>query len=173
MLRQHLCAAIVHAGHTAQVLFAKARVGLPAQQRAQAGVIAQFRVRVQGQVVGVEVDIVGQQALQALLHPAGDAPVLPAPEQAVVHKEGVGLLRNGCVDQRTAGGHAADDARNLRLALDLQAVGAVVLEAFGLQERVQGLQQGVSVNGHGRIVLRRRGGRLGHNSTRTLLAHCS
>ena len=107
-------------------------------------------MRIQRQVVGKQADVVRQQALQALLHPAGNASVLPAPEQAVVDKNGIGLLGNGRIDQRPAGGHAADDARNLRLALHLQAVGAVIFEAFGLQQCIERLQQGVSGNAHAR-----------------------
>ena len=49
-------------------------------------VVAEFGVRVERQVIRVEVDVVGQQKRQPLLHPAGDATVLAAPEQAVVNE---------------------------------------------------------------------------------------
>jgi hypothetical protein len=62
MSRQGLRVAIVAAGHAAQVLLAKALVGLPAQHPAQLRVVAQFGVRIQRQVVGKQVDVVRQQA---------------------------------------------------------------------------------------------------------------
>jgi hypothetical protein len=104
-------------------------------------------VRVQRQVVGQQVDVVRQQALQALLHPAGDGAVLPAPEQAVVHQDGIGIRRDGGVDQRAAGGDAADQRRS-PAPFHLQPVGAVVPETLGLQFGVQGGEQLRAGNGH-------------------------
>lgn len=127
--------------HTTQILLAKTCVGHPTQHAAQLDVVAPFGVGIQRQVVGIQVDVVRQQQLQALLHPARDAAVLPAPEQAVVHKNGISAGGNGCLNQRTAGGHATDDARDLGLAFDLQAIGAIVLEALGLQQAVKSLQE--------------------------------
>jgi hypothetical protein len=91
----------------------KRPVGLGAEPLAQLRVVAQLRVRIERQVVGEQVDVVRQQQGQALLHPAGDAPVLAAPEQAVVHEDGVGAGGDGRLDQRAAGGHAGDDAPDL------------------------------------------------------------
>ena len=138
----------------AQVLLAKPRIGGKPQHPAQLRVVAQFGMGIERQVVRKQVDVVCQQQLQPLLHPARDAAVLPAPEQAVVHKDGVGLRCNGRLDQRTAGGHAAHHAPDLGLALDLQAVGAVVLEALGLQQAVKRLQKLTAVNAHAAIVAR-------------------
>ena len=47
-------------------------------------------MRIERQVVGEQVDAVRQQQRQARLQPAGQAPVLAAPEQAVVHQDRVG-----------------------------------------------------------------------------------
>ena len=116
----------------AQVLLAKALVGGPAQHPAQLRVVTHFEVRIQRQMVGKQVDVIRQQQPQTLAHPASDAAVLATPEKAVVHKNGVGPASDGRFDQRPAGRHATHQAGNIGLALDLQTVGAVVLETFGL-----------------------------------------
>ena len=59
----------------------------------------------------------------------------------MVHKDGVGTGFNSGVDQRQTGRDAADHARDLGPPFDLQAVGAVVLEALGLQQAVKRLQE--------------------------------
>jgi hypothetical protein len=60
-------------------------------------------VRVQRQVVGKQINILRQQFLQALLHPAHHTPVLPTPKQAVVHKYSVRLGGNRRVNQGQRG----------------------------------------------------------------------
>ena len=139
-------------GHAAQLLFAKTLVGLPAKHAPQLRVVAQFGVGIERQVVGEQADVVRQQQAQALLHPAHDSPVLATPEQAVVHEQGIGARGNGSLDQGAAGRHAADDALDTVLALDLQTIRAVVLEALGLQQPVQATQQFVTGNAHAPIV---------------------
>ncbi|MNT12775.1 hypothetical protein D3C72_1477180 [compost metagenome] len=141
MVRQRLPVRKCSGRHTTQILLAKPCVGHQPQHAAQLGVVAPFGVGIQRQVVGIQVDVVRQQQLQALLHPARHTAVLPTPEQAVVHKNGISAGGNGCLDQRTAGGHATHDARDLGLAFNLQAVGAIVLEALGLQQAVKSLQE--------------------------------
>ncbi len=90
-----------------------------------------------------------QQGLQAApLHP-GDARILALPEVAVVHQHHVGLGLHRGIQQRLAGGHAADDAADLRPPLDLQAIGAVVSDAGGIEKAVGFLHQGVQGDGHG------------------------
>ena len=121
---------------------------LQTQSQAQLGVVAQLGVRVQGQVVGQQIDVVGQQQADPLLHPAGDAPIHAAPEQAVMHEDGIGPGLDRSFDQGATGRHTADDAANLALAFDLQAVGPVVLEAFGLQQAIK-LGQKVVSQDHG------------------------
>ena len=131
-----------------QVLLTKAAVGLQPQPQPQLGVIAQRGVRVQRQMVGKQVDVVRQQTFQPLLHPAGHPAVLAAPEQAVVHKNRVGTGVYGRVDQRAVGRHTADQFANAGLALDLQPIGAVVLEALGLHLCIKGGQHGRSLRRH-------------------------
>jgi hypothetical protein len=92
-------------------------------------------------VVGKQVDVVRQQCLQALVHPAGDAPALAAPEQAVVHQYCIGLGRHGGLNEGQAGGYPSHHVPNTRLALDLQTVGAVVFESGGCQQAVEARQQ--------------------------------
>ena len=141
VIGQRLAVFVSGLAQPAQLLLAKAARGLPAQAPGQLCVVAVLGVRVQRQVVGVKVHIVRQQARQALLHPARDAPVLPAPEQAVVHKDGIGPGGDGRLNQRQAGRHAADQLANSLAALHLQAVWPVVLEQRRLQRLVKSGQQ--------------------------------
>ena len=97
-------------------------------------------MRIQRQVVREQVDVVREQQRQALLQPAGHPAVLAAPEQPVVHEHGVGPRRDRRLDQRAAGGHAGNDAPDRRPALDLQAVGSVILEPLGLEQVVESVQ---------------------------------
>ena len=78
-----------------------------------------------------------QQQANALFHPASDPTIHAFPEQAVVHKDGIGLIGNGRFNQGAAGRHAADDVANCGFAFDLQTVRAVVFEALGLQQGVE------------------------------------
>ena len=107
---------------------------------------------IQRQMVGKEIDVVGQQQADALLEPARDAAIHAAPEQAVVHEDGIGLRLDGRLDQRAAGRHPADDAADLAAPLHLQAVGTIVLEALGLQQTVEVGQEFLSRGAHERIV---------------------
>ena len=135
-----------HADH-AQILFAKHPLAHQTQAQAQLGVVAQGGVRIQRQVVGQEVDLVSQQARQALFHPAGDAPILAAPKQTMVNQQGIRSGLDGGVDQRQAGGDARDHMADGVTAFHLQAVGAVIFEALRLQQLVAGHQQ-LRTGGH-------------------------
>ena len=106
-------------------------------------------MRVQRQVVGIQVDVVVQQQSQALLQPSGHRAVLTAPEQAVVNKDRVRLGRHSRLDQRQTSRHARDDLADFCLALNLQAVGTIVFEALGLQERIESAQQLSTPGGRG------------------------
>jgi hypothetical protein len=55
----------------------------------------------------------GHQARHALAQPAGQAPVLAAPEQAVVHQQRVGAGGDGGIDEGQAGGDARDEPAHL------------------------------------------------------------
>ncbi len=134
--------------HKTQVLFAKAPIGLQAEHAGQLGVVAQLRMGIERQVVSKQVDAMRQQQAQSLAHPTRDAPILATPEQAVVHHDGVGLGVNGGLYQGPAGGDATDEQMHIAVALDLQAVGAVIAELFGLEQGVEGLAQNFGV-GHG------------------------
>jgi hypothetical protein len=85
---------------------------------------------VQRQVVGEQVDAAVDQAGHPLEQPAGQPPVLAAPEQAVVDDQRIGARLGRGLDQREAGGDAADDPPHLRTALDLQAVRTIILETI-------------------------------------------
>jgi acetyl/propionyl-CoA carboxylase alpha subunit len=95
-------------------------------------------VRIQGQVVGKKVDIVRQQQRQALAHPAGHAAVVAAPKQTVVHQDRISVLGHSGLNQGQTGGHTAHQLAHRAPTLNLQAVGAVIFKARGLQHRVQG-----------------------------------
>jgi len=139
-----------------QLLLAEAagRSGMRDQPQAQAelGVVAELGVGVQRQVVGEQIDVVTQEQAQALPHPADHPGVLPAPEQAVVHEDGIGLGMDRRLDQRPAGGHAGDDLAHRGAAFDLQAVGSVVLESLGCEQQVERMQEFVAGGAHHAIV---------------------
>ena len=112
-----------------------------AQLRTELRVVTQLRMRVQRQVVGKKIDLVLQQAGHALAHPAGDASVLPAPEQAVVHKNRVCAFGYCGVDQSQTGGDTGDDVAHLAAPLHLQAVGPIVFEPRRLQQFIESSTQ--------------------------------
>ena len=145
-------AAVDSPAQKAQLLLAKARRRLQAQLQAELRVVAELGVRIERQVVGEQVDVVRQQQRQPLLHPARDTAILATPEQAVVDKNGVGLRRYGRFDQRAAGRDTGDDFVDARAPFHLQAVRPMVLEARGLQQRIEGLQQFGSGGAHALIV---------------------
>jgi hypothetical protein len=89
--------------------------------------------------LALQVNAIRQQQTQPLTHPARDAPILAAPEQAMVHHDGVGLGLNGRFDQGAAGRHAADQQSHWAIAFDLQAIGAIVAEFFRLQQGIKSL----------------------------------
>jgi hypothetical protein len=116
-------------------LFAEPTLGLQAQHAGQLGVVAQFWMRIERQVISKQVDAMRQQQPQALAHPTRDATILAAPKQAVVHHDGIGLGVNGRLYQGPASGHAADEQLHIAVALNLQAVGAVIAKLVGLEQR--------------------------------------
>lgn len=148
--------AVLEAAEKAQLLLAettgRSGMGQQAELLAELRVVAELGMRVERQVVGEEVDVVLQQQRQSLLHPAGDAAVLAAPEQSVVDEDRIGLGADGRLDQRAARGHARDDLAHGGAALDLQAVRSVVLEALGSEQQVECVQQFVAGGAHRDIV---------------------
>ena len=104
---------------------------LQAQHPGQLRVVAQIGVGIQRQVVGQQVDVVGDQGFDALVHPAGDATILPAPEQAVVNQQRIGTGGNRRLNQCQTGRDSGDQMGHTGAALHLQAVGAVVPKLRG------------------------------------------
>ena len=117
---------------------------------------------IQRQVVGQQIDVMGQQQSQALLHPARDPTILPAPKQAVMNQNRIGTPTHGGLDQGQAGGHPRDDFLDLGPPLDLKAVGPVVPEALGLKHLVKPSEQDRSVDRSNGIWTPVRGGRRIH-----------
>ncbi len=103
-------------------------------------------------MVGQQINVMRQQTLHTLLHPAGDTPVVPTPKQPVVHQDRIRPGFDGRVDQGQTGRDPRDDSPDVLAPLHLQAIGAVVFELFGLQQRVARLQQLLPGNAHGCIV---------------------
>ena len=134
--------------HHAQCLLTKGGIPLHTQLLAQLCVIAQFGVCIQRQVIGKQTDVMGKQQADALLHPAGDASIHAAPKQAVVHEDGISLVGNGRLNQGAAGSYTADDVADLGFAFYLQAIGAVVFEALGLEQSIEMGEEVLSLN-HG------------------------
>lgn len=141
--RPNLCAS----AHESQILLTESPLDLQTQHTGQLGVVAQFRMGIEWQVVSEQVDAVGQQQTQPLPHPAGDAPVLAPPEQAVVHKNGIGIGFNRGFDQGPAGRDATDQQCHVTVTFDLQAIGAVIAELVRLEQVIKGLTQDFGV-GH-------------------------
>ena len=120
-----------------QRLLAETCIGDQAQTLPELGVVAEFGMRVQRQVVGIEIDAGIHQAPHARAQPARQPPVLAAPEQAVVHQQGVSAGGDGGIDESQAGGDARDDAAHLGPTLDLQTVRPIILESLWLQQLLQ------------------------------------
>ncbi len=133
-----------------KVLLTETACCLQAEQAPELGVVAPLGMRVQRQVIGKQIDIVRQQQGQALFHPAGHTAILPAPEQAVVHEDRIGLHVDCSFDQRSARGHAGNDLADLGPPFHLQPVGTVIRETLGLQNGVESLEQYTTPDTQGR-----------------------
>ena len=108
-------------------------------------------MRIQWQVVGIQIDVVCQQSLQALFHPTHHTAILPAPKQTVVHQHSVGLGMNGGIDQLAAGRDARHHFVNLTATFHLQAIGSIVFKSFRLQQLVKRLKQRLGIC-HGNLI---------------------
>ena len=124
-----------------QILFAQLAFDREPQQTRQLRVVAEFRMCIQRQMVGEKVDIVLQQKCQTLLHPAGNASILPAPEQAVVHHDGVSPLLNGRLDERTAGSDSGNQRPDFLTPFYLEPIGTVIFEVVWPHMRIKRIQQ--------------------------------
>ena len=77
-------------GDPANVVLAEACIGDPAHLRADLRVIAELGMVVERQMVGEQVQVIGQQQFQAPVFAAGNLRRLVAPEVAVMDQHGVG-----------------------------------------------------------------------------------
>ena len=123
-------------------------LGLPTHQAGKPGVVAQFGVGVQRQVVAGHADAVAQQGFDAVFFPAGDGYGFAFPEEAVVDEQQLCALGGGKFDGGQAGGYGGGDFADVFRAFHLQAVGGVVFEQGGLQG-VVAPGNDVAEGGHG------------------------
>ena len=121
----------------AELLVAEARISHQAQALSELRVVAEFGMGVQRQVIGEEADIGGHQAPHPRRQPAGQPPVLAAPEQPVVNQQRVGAVSDRGVDESQAGGDPRDEPAHRGSAFELQTVRPIILEAFGAQQCLQ------------------------------------
>ncbi len=80
-------------------LLAKAMRRLQSQAQPELGVVTKLGMSVQRKMVGKQVDVMSEQQGQAPLHPSGNPPVLATPEKSMMHKDGIGMSRDGRLDQ--------------------------------------------------------------------------
>lgn len=119
------------------VLLAEAPFRDPFQSGGELRVVAKFRMRIEREVIGEEVDVVRQQGTDAAAADTGDAPILALPEPAVMDEQRIGTARDGGVDQCLAGGNAGNDALHGSASFHLQTVWAIIPEARRFQRCVQ------------------------------------
>ena len=89
-----------------------------------------------------------EEAFDALSQPTRQSTILSAPEKAMVHQHGIGMLFNGGIDQGQAGGDAAKQALDLWASLNLQPIGAIVFKLGRCQQVVE-VNLDLSRAGHG------------------------
>ena len=122
-----------------QTLFAEERICFEPESQTQLGIVSEFRVGIQRQVVGVQIDIVRKQQGEPLFHPSGNATILPAPEQPVMNKNRVGPGLDRGLDQSKAGRHSRNDLAHIAASLDLQAIGSIVPKFLRKQQGIESL----------------------------------
>jgi hypothetical protein len=76
---------------------------LEPERRADQGVVAHLRVRVERQVVGGQRDVPVKQRAQALLHRGRHRPGVEVPEQAVVRQDELGAQLGCSLEQLEIG----------------------------------------------------------------------
>jgi hypothetical protein len=94
-------------------------------------VVAQFRVRIERQMIGQQVDVVSQQSGQALTPDTGHAAILALPEIAMVHQDGIGISGHCSIQQGLAGRDAGNQANDPVASFHLQTVWAIIPELSG------------------------------------------
>ncbi|MNE60931.1 hypothetical protein D3C80_1561100 [compost metagenome] len=98
-------------------------------------------MRVQRQVISVQVDIITQQRFQPVALHTTHRRRFVFPEIAVMHHNGVRLMCHCRIQQRLTGGHAGDDTLHVRSPFHLQAIRPVILKRGGVQFCVDQLFQ--------------------------------
>ena len=87
---------------------------------------------IERQVVGHQGAVAAQQHPEPLPQHAGDR-FAGAPQQAVVHQQGIGAASDCGPAGGQAGGGGGRETGDLCPSLDLQTVGAVIAETLGLE----------------------------------------
>ncbi len=128
---------LAHHGDALAVPGLEATTHLDVEQLGELGVVAHLGMHVQRQVVGKQVDVVGQEGLDAALFHAGDLGRLTAPEVAVMNQDGVSIGGHGRIDQGLAGGDTGHHLANALTPLHLQAIGAVILDGMRFEQMVE------------------------------------
>ena len=119
------------------ILIGEASAHRPIHEPRQLGIVAEVGMGIERQVIGEQVDIARQQRRQPRLANSRYAPVLTAPEIAVVHDDGIGIARHRRVKQSLTGRDAGDDAANLAPPFHLQTVWAIIAVSIHLQQFVE------------------------------------
>ena len=107
------------------------------QPPAQLGVVAEFGMDVQRQVIGEQVEFVRDEQRDARAAGAGEAGILALPEIAVVHQDGIRVVCERALNQFEACGHAAYDAADFTTPFHLQPIWAIIPKSGDLQQAVQ------------------------------------
>ena len=102
------------------------------------GGISQIHVSIEGEMVGDQGDVIGQQES----NPFAKAPNQPrgftrVPQETVVDDDGVGPAVDGTGKKRSRGGNGCHHPSHITGTLDLQPVGAVVLDSIDIEELIE------------------------------------
>ena len=96
---------------------------------------------IEWQVVSQQADIMTQQRLDTTLFHTRKPGIFALPEKTVVNQQQVGIVPCRRIDQRLAGGNPANDPVYLGTALNLQAIGAIILESVRFQQAITVVNQ--------------------------------
>lgn len=126
-----------HIADTARVAGLQPALDLDAETLGELGVVAQFGVAIERQMVGKQTDPGIEKELDTLVAEARDARVFVAPEITMMDQNRVRTAVDSgfhqCLARRDPRYHPLD----LVTSLDLKAVGAIVLEGLGLEQPLQ------------------------------------
>src|SRR6266508_5297817 len=108
-------------------------VHVDAELLGEKGVVADLRVRVEGEVVRGQRQVGVEERLEPAAHAAIDRPGLVVPEQAVMDDDQLCAGRGGPLEELQRGGDGADDLRHLVGAGDLHPLRPVVREGVEVE----------------------------------------